>query len=372
MTQLRTSERKTFKECPQRWWWAYREGLKPKGSEATPLWFGTGVHLGLALWYLPGTKRGIHPAETFSKFAGDSLHSIKVADADEERVAQYEDGKKLGEILLQEYVEHYGRDEQWSFIQAEKAFRLPIPWPGNDRQQLYIIEDGEPVMLTEYVGTWDGAYRDLDTGRLELLETKTAASIQLAYLTVDDQAGSYWAIATAALREEGLIKPTEFLSGINYNFLRKALPDERPKDAEGYATNKPKKADYVAALRIPEAEARKVTLDLLEAEAKRRHHIVLGERSKVQPLPLFHREMVHRTSRERTTQLRRIQDEAVHMQAIRDGLLPIVKKTSRDCPRCQFFAMCELQERGGNWEDHKAAAYRVEDPYADHRKSSEE
>jgi hypothetical protein len=368
--QLRTSERKTFKECPQRWWWAYREGLKPKGSEATPLWFGTGVHLGLALWYLPGTKRGIHPAETFSKFAGDSLHAIKVADADEERVAEYEDGKKLGEVLLQEYIEHYGRDEQWSFIQAEKTFRLPIPWPSNDRQAIYDLDDSDLDVLTEYVGTWDGAYRDLDTVRLELLETKTAASIQLAYLTLDDQAGSYWAIATAALREEGLIGPKEFLSGINYNFLRKALPDLRPKDAEGYATNKPVKADYLA--QMGDYVNPKMKLEEMQAEAKRLHRTVLGERSKVQPLPLFHREMVHRTSRERTTQLRRIQDEALQMRVVRDGLLPVIKKTSRDCPRCQFFAMCELQERGGNWEDHKAAAYRVEDPYADHRKSAEE
>lgn len=369
MTQLRTSERKTFKECPQKWWWSYREGLKSKGSEATPLWFGTGVHLGFALWYLPGTKRGIHPAETFSKYASESLHAIKVADADEERVAQYESGKKLGEILMQEYVQHYGRDEQWSFIQSEKTFKLPIPWPDNSRQKAYDVGD-DSGMLTEYVGKWDGAYQDLDTGRIELLETKTAASIQLAYLTMDDQAGSYWAIATQSLRDEGLIRPDQFLSGINYNFVRKALPDDRLKDAEGYATNKPKKADYLAQL--GDFVSAKMTMEAMEAEAKRLRRTVLGERSKMQPLPLFQREMVYRTAKERTVQLRRIQDEAIHMQAIRDGMLPIVKKTSRDCPRCQFFGMCELQERGGNWEDHKAAMYRVEDPYADHRKSAEE
>ncbi len=372
--QLRTSERRAFKECPAKWWWSYREGLKPIGAAATPLWFGTCVHLALAEWYLPGTKRGPHPAETFSAVAGDGLHTIKVADATDEQVAEYEDGKKLGEILLQEYVARYGKDEQWSFIQAEKTFRLNIPWP-RERQSAYAVDD-ETGPLVEYVGTWDGVYRDLETGRIELLETKTARSVQTSHLTMDDQAGSYWAIATAALRDEGLIGPKEFISGINYNFIRKALPDDRPVDAEGYRCNKPKKADYVAALGPyayqTSAQLSKLTLDQLETEAKVHGLTVLGERSKVQPLPLFHREMVHRTSAERRSQLLRIQDEAVHMQAIRDGLLPVVKRPSMNCPRCEFFRMCELQERGGNWQDHRSVAFRVEDPYADHRKSAEE
>jgi hypothetical protein len=35
---VRTSERKTFRNCSQAWWWQYREGLVPKGRPAGALW----------------------------------------------------------------------------------------------------------------------------------------------------------------------------------------------------------------------------------------------------------------------------------------------------------------------------------------------
>jgi hypothetical protein len=100
---------------------------------------------------------------------------------------------------------------------------------------------------------------------------------------------------------------------------------------------------------------------------------VLGERSKVQPLPLFHREIVPRTSAERRQQLQRIQNEALHMRAMREKLLPLYKNPTRDCTwDCDFYTMCMLQDNGGDWETHKEVAYRVADPYADHRKSTDE
>lgn len=371
---LRTSERKAFKSCQAKWWWGYREGLKPRGSEATPLWFGTGVHLALERWYVPGTKRGVHPAETWDQYAEGALKTIKISDATEERVAQYEDGAVLGAVLLEEYVRFYGQDESMDIIQAEQTFNLPIPWPNETRQGLYEVEPG--AILVDYNGTYDGVYRDLSDGKLKLLETKTARSIVLTHLTLDDQAGSYWAMAAITLRRLGLISEKERLHGITYNFLRKGMPDERPRDAEGYATNKPVKADYIKALTdvdgwSAEELAKKKVVDL-EGIAVANHRQVLGERSKVQPPPLFHRENVWRTAKERNSQLRRIQDEAVQMQAVRDGLVPIVKNPSRDCAFCEFKQMCELQEQQGDWEEFKRLAYRVQDPYLNYRKSAEE
>jgi Zierdtviridae exonuclease len=372
---LRTSERKAFKRCPAQWWWAYREGLRPRGSEATPLWFGTGFHLALEHWYVPGTKRGVHPAETWREYAKDALHTIKVSDATEERVAEYEDGAKLGEILCEEYVRHWGDDSHMEIIQAEQTFNLPIPWPKEaGRQGVYETEDG--AILVDYNGKYDAVYRDLNDGLLKLLETKTARSIVTTHLNLDDQAGSYWAIAALSLRRMGLMGPKEQLHGITYNFIRKGLPDDRPRDAEGYACNKPTKSHYVAALTGVDgwtaADLGKKKVDELEGIAAAHFLVVLGERSKVQPPPLFQRHQVDRTSKERNSQLRRIQDEAVHMQAVRDGLLPIIKNPSRDCSFCQFRAMCELQERQGAWEDFKRIAFKVEDPYADYRKSTDE
>lgn len=364
---LRTSERKDFKRCQARWWWAWREGLQAK-APSTPLWFGAVTHSALEHWYVPGRKRGIHPAETFAELAEEGAHAIKVADATEEQLAEYEDARELGVHLMEEYVKEYGTDDHMDIIQSEQTFSLGIPWP---EQTLYAVDPEQ--LLVVYSGKWDAAYRDLaDGGKPKLLETKTAKAVMLSHLSLDDQAGSYWAIATDSLRRMGLIGPTERLWGITYNFIRKARPYKGPVDADGYATNKPLKSHYIAALG-PALANEKMKLVELEELARKRKLTVVGERSKSQPLPVFVRHGVHRTSAERRTQLERIQREALQMQLARDGWMPLTKNPTKDCWwDCRFFNMCELQERGGNWKDFRKAAFRAEDPYKDHRKSTED
>jgi hypothetical protein len=233
-----------------------------------------------------------------------------------------------------------------------------------------------------YCGTYDSTWRHADTGQIWLDEHKTAKAITTSHLALDPQAGSYWAMAARTLRDEGLIGPRERLAGIEYNFLRKGVPDDRPRDADGYYTNKPTKAHYQQALGDWLVDHRdepvptsppigRMKLEDLEALASRWGITVLGDRSKQQAAPLFVRVPVHRTSKERNTQLRRLQMEGLQQWAIRDGVLPIVKNPTRDCSFCPHQAMCELEEAGGNWQDFKSKAYRVADPYADHREGVE-
>lgn len=368
---VRASERATFKRCPARWWWAWREGLVPVGEPAGPLWFGQGVHIALAEWYCgPGKKRGREPAETWKEFAGDTLNYVKtLAVTTDEIVDRFEDATALGVAMLEGYRRLYGRDEHMEVIAPEQTFAIELPWPANG---LYRRKG----VMAIHAGTFDLPYRDAGTGWLMLGEHKTAKSISTRHLNLDDQGGTYWAVANQTLRAMGLIKPLEKLRGIQYNFLRKAMPDDRPRDEEGYATNKPLKADYLAQLAdlLPDQKlAAKAKLEELQAVAALHNRIVIGERSKVQPPPLFLRHTVHRTSRERRSQLARLQADAIHMQLFRDGKLPISKTPTRDCGwDCSFYDMCELQERGGDWESLKSVAYVVQDPYADHRKSAEE
>lgn len=371
---IRTSERRDLGRCIQRWWWAWREGLREKGSPAPPLWFGIGIHISLALWYCgPGTKRGPHPAETWDEYCGAELAWIKTADLTDEKLAKYVGARELGIAMMNGYVEKYGRDEQKLIIAPEQTFSLDIPW--HDRQQLFDYVEG--TILARYVGTFDGVWRHADTGGLWLDEHKTAKAIVTSHLPMDTQGGSYWAVAARTLEKQKLIKPGEQLKGIQYNFLRKGVPDDRPRDAEGYYCNKPLKADYVLALDGKAsqslAQLAKLNLGQLEVECQVNGLTVLGERSKVQPAPLFVREDVYRTRPERAAQLRRIQDEAVVMQAYRQGLLPLTKNPTRDCSwDCRFYTMCQLQEGGGNWEDFRDLQFVVADPYADHRKSTDE
>jgi hypothetical protein len=399
MTQwLRTSERRDFLRCPQKWYWAWRCGLRALNDDPDALWFGTGIHLALAKWYCgPGAKRGPHPAESWEEYAKDSFRVIKtLQDIDEEAEAKWVDAQQLGIVMMQEYVKLYGEDEHKLIISPEKTFKLRVPWPKD--QKLYPEgpdEENEsaPDYLFDYVGTFDGVWRHADSGLIMLDEHKTAAQIATGHLPLDPQAGSYWAVAGRTLRQEGLIGPKETLWGIEYNFMRKALPDERPRDAQGYACNKPEKKHYVAALVAAQAIAHPETqhgrdkeragihlsasalmawkLDQLKLMAEHNGITVLGERSKVQPAKNFERVPVHRTSKENVKQLTRMQHEGLHMQAVRDGVLPVLKNPDRSCNqgamRCQFYEMCEFDEAGGDWREFAKEAFVVEDPYADHR-----
>jgi hypothetical protein len=230
-------------------------------------------------------------------------------------------------------------------------------------------------VLFDYCGTFDGTWRHADTGQIWLDEHKTAAQISLGHLPLDPQAGSYWAVAGRTLREEGLIGPKERLAGIEYNFLRKGTPDDRPRDAQGYACNKPVKGHYVTALTgidgWTEPELKKKSADALESIAAANHLLVLGERSKQQSAPLFLRHPVKKTSGERKTQLVRLQKEGLWIEAMKGGVLPVLKNPDRTCNMgafsCQFYEMCEVHEQGGDWEGFAQVAYDVQDPYADHR-----
>lgn len=374
---IRTSERRAFKRCPQMWWWAWRMGLVPLGQIAPALWLGTGVHIALAAWYCgPGLKRGPLPAETFDRWAADEIQYIKTSNKfgnGKEAVIEEKlvPGRELGIAMLEGYVQEYGRDDSWSVIEPERAGQVDIMDP-----------DYPEKLLAIYGFTYDLVYRDLANGRVMLGEHKTAAQIKINHLPLDPQAGSYFLVAQPHLRQEGLIGPKEKLYGITYNFLRKALPDTRPIGPTGHRHNKPVKADYNAALHswnrsevqpsITIAWNEKGTLEYLENICKQYGIEVWGEISKKQQAPLFVREEVHRTQAERATQYGRIQTDAVLMDQYRSGALLLTKNETMDCTFCPFFDMCILDEGTGDAQEYRESMYAVRDPYADHRKSTEE
>jgi hypothetical protein len=393
-TILRTSETRDILRCEWRWWKAWREGLRPTGTASAALWLGTGVHLGLALWYCgPGTKRGPHPAETFAAWAGDEIEAIKTEARHKDGGSyiieeKYVPGKELGIAMLEGYVREYGRDEHMAVIQPERAFQVDVPHPRKKGKTLGI-----------YAGTYDLVWRDLrGSGReIRLEEHKTAKAIYTDHLPLDPQAGTYYAIARGQLLHDGLMRKGDRFVGIEYNFLRKALPDERPRNAEGFATNKPVKADYIAGLLALSSETHpgepllwtfegdvngthfdekaltKLKVADLEELARLNEVAVYGAVSARQEKPLFQRLTVERSAHESGRQIERIQDLMIRAKALKDGKLPITKNPTRDCSwDCSFYQLCLLDEQNrADVDEYREAVYDVVDPYADHRKSTE-
>jgi hypothetical protein len=322
---IRTSERSTFKRCPQQWWWSYVEQIKPLRAK-TPLWFGSAWHIGMAEWYQPGLTRGAHPAETFDKvLEGDRSMLVR----NEEDEAVYDNAREVGIAMANHYVDTWGKDEHMYMLATERPFQVWIPHP-------HFVDKKRWV---RYVGTIDGVYRDERTGEIWLLENKTAAALRVDHLPLDDQAGAYWALMKTRLIRMGVLNPGENIAGIMYNHARKAVVDDRPQNAQGLFLNKD------------------------------------GTVSKRQPPPYHLRTPVYRSVAERATQIHRIQDEALYMQAVKSGKMPVLKHVRYDCPSmCDYFKLCKMHESGSEaFEDFKEMEFTSWDPYADHnnRKSAD-
>jgi len=327
---LRTSERAAFKRCQLRWWWGFREGLKPGGTDHGPLWFGTGMHLALAEWYIPGTERGRDPRETWTEFVEDSVHDMvrtTTFGAEEEQV--FDDAITLGKHMLNYYLATYGLDEKWEIIAPEQTFAVTI----SDPRSGVGYPTGDRVRpLAVYVGTFDGVYRNRETGKIWLLEHKTAAQINTKHLVLDDQPGSYLMVAETVLRNQGKIGPHETIEGVMYNFLAKRKPSDKPRDAKGRYLNKD------------------------------------GSVSKIQPSDTLLRQPVRRSIKQKLMMEKRIQTEAIQMEPFRTDFDALTKNPTRDCSwDCSFFELCQVHETGGDYEEFIRNVMVVEDPYIDHR-----
>lgn len=307
----RTTEIATYRDCRQRWYWAYVDKLQtPRVSNA--LTFGSLVHLGLEKWYIPGIERGQHPAEAF-KDACLENGQFSQWDEDGEKL----DALELGVTMLLGYVDKYGLEPEIEIVCPERIFQRDI----KDRKGNY---------LATYLCKLDAVFRNRNNGRIGLLEHKTAKSIDMVRINsgYGDQGLRYWYFANFILRQEGILEKGKVLDGVLYNFLRKGMPDDRPKNDKGLYINKD------------------------------------GSVSKRQPPPLFDRQWIKFTELELKQIERRIRAETWEMREAEEGRLPIYKNPSKDCSwKCQFRDMCEIHEMGGHWEDVREMTLTNWDPY---------
>lgn len=361
---IRQSERKAFKTCQYQWDWSWNQGFVPALPRQDARWFGTGLHLCLAEWYVQGKFRGKDMHETWEEFTGENYQ--KIATGPYFNPDEWVDAKALGHEMIDNYLAEHGYDPDWEIIATEQRYRMRI-------------KDKNGKVVGVLVGTFDAVLREISTGKIWMIDHKTARErIVTNHLVKDEQAGTYVSVATIVLRAMGLIGKTEVVHGIIYNFLRKAKADTRPRNARGVYCNQPTVADYKEALlaaRHPKTGETVFTASDFKgykredyaALAAKAGLTVLGEESKTQPAPLFKREYVVRNAFERARQLERVAEELAQMEAIRTGGLALTKSPGEHCGWCDFKELCEIDEAGGDVEDYARAAFRKRDPYADHR-----
>lgn len=347
-TMVRTSERTTFKRCPQRWWWSSVEGLAPK-EPSKALWFGTGWHIVMADYYRSGKKRSKDYIDLWREFC-DTPDAEGLYQPAIEMGQEWLDLRSVGESMLNEYVKEYDGDKTWDVIQTEMSGSVMIPtWDEQDKFQ--------------YNFTFDGVYRDTKSKKIKLMEHKTAGQISINHLSLDDQGLSYWAVAGTILRKRGVLTKRENIREIMYNFVKKGMPDQRPVGPDGMRHNKASKAQYVDALEAADLPT-KGTVEVLSNLAEQKGIVVWGDISKNQPPPMFKRHPVLHSQAERKTTVEQMAAEHANMEAMRQGKIPVYKVPDSSCSwQCPFFTMCELHQSRGDIEEFKRKVYTRRDAH---------
>lgn len=336
LPMLRNSERSAFKQCRFLWDIAYNRRLKP--IHAMPaLRFGNLMHQALAAYYVVGVKRGKNPVDEFTRlYERDLQESYEFGFKDED--GKWNDAGELGVAMLTNYLNTYGKDEDWEVLVTEHPYRVVVNHPlcAICGQEIY---EGDcsaqcpgPVYRPWFAqtGILDGVWRHRSKkDHTVVVDHKTAASISTSYLVMDDQAGSYWTWGVDYLWEAGLLKKGTKLNGMMFNFMRKAMPDERPKNEAGQSLNKD------------------------------------GSVSKVQPSPYFVRHYTWRDEYDRQMQRVRAMAEYAEMEKIRNGEATAYKSPGRmTCAGCWLLDACELHETGNDWESFLRQTTQTWEPYA--------
>jgi len=322
---VRNSERAKFKECRQAWHWGYNHSLEPV-HRRTALTFGQLSHDSLAGWYIPGRERGVHPAETFEKLYSENEEEFSQWDDEGNKV----DALELGLAMMNGYVERWGDDPMIEIVQPEMAFQIDV-------------YDDKNGYLGTLVGRFDAIGLNLRTGRYFVFEHKTGKRIEVVRINskYGEQGLSYFWAARYWVQNE-LGKSID-LSSVGWNWLRKAMPDVRPQDEDGYYLNKPTKA-----------EKRLFGEDYP------------GSISKRQPPPLFQRQEMRLGPNQLDTFNRRLRRELFEIALTREKKLSIYKNPGDHCNWCQFKDVCELHEMGADWEDVLHMEFHKWQPYSDH------
>jgi hypothetical protein len=364
--ELRNSERQSFTTCPQQWDWGYNDRLKPK-TPAPALRFGTLIHNSLEAFYIPGIKRGPIPADTFQKLYDKDLKKYAKMGFKDEDDQWYEAGV-LGVAMLEAYFDKYGKDDRWRVLASEIPFRVPV------------VDEKTGITFT-YVGVMDLVMLDRESGKRKDLwvwdhkTTKDDPSKKGDALVLDEQSGSYWSYGVDYLVQEEILRANQRLSGMMFNFLRKGMKDERPQNAAGQYLNKPTKADLLkfAADTGKKPPKDKSFSSMTVDELCKRFGdsaLQLGEISKTQPSPLFHREPVYRDEYDKGMARSRIIAQARMMHYMRTGKLEIYKVPgvlhNPHCKWCPYKDPCEIHEMGGDYKAIFKSMYETWEPYAQH------
>jgi len=325
--KMSTTEREEFKRCRRRWDFASlsRQGLEPK-KPAIQLWFGTGIHRGLEVFY----REQKNPVEEFEQWAKTEVERIRQSQNGlwDEQVQELENTIELGKRMLENYVAWASIEDSTSengfteVLYTEREFQTPILDPSGNPAR-FIDRNGQ-VWEMHLVGRLDMVVRD-HYGKIWLMDHKTSKDkLDPQILILNDQMTVYlWAA------QQIFKMPFE---GAFYNVLRKKLPTV-PQLLKTGSLSKSKQIDTTYEVYLAEIEKHGFNpedyRDILE-------HL------QEKPNTFFQREKVRRNQHEIATAGRLLFLEAIDM--LNDPF--IYTNMTWDCRwDCDFAQLCKAMNR---------------------------
>ena len=349
---VRTSDRKSFKDCRLAWHWGSKIRMNLETlREDISISFGTSIHAAMEEFYDPigWTKFSAEErkAMALQRFETTWTSYLKEGLSEEER-AEWKRLFDLGREMIKGYVV-WARNVDAGLTPAfvEVEFEVPIPIPTEP--------DGTPASMPEGFYNVDGMLHLLDDdnkdawnfvpvvyqGRIDLIvkdsdgqfwiwDHKTAARLDPTdFLELDEQTASYaWAI-----QQQLGIK----IAGVVYNELVKNFP-EPPKVLKSGKLSQDKQQNTTYALYV---------------EALAEHGLsMVGYEDFLQYLLDNPREYFRRTQVQRSQRELRLMGERIALEAIDMLSNPSIYPNPNrfKCGRCSFRGACVAYSDGSDYE----------------------
>lgn len=349
---IHSSERRSFRSCRLRWFWAYIEHMSPY-SPIKPLEFGIAIHKGMEVFFDP---------DKWGKLSIEQKLQLALKAFDEENdkqqakfIAQpfvdndlndYEERKQLGAGMLTYYARdiHPVYDTWFRPVRTEISFHVPLYNDNEEEVQCnnspncgQIHPNPAPCTLD---GRLDVLVEDMKNGGYYIVDWKTAAQLLKSskHLYLDDQISTY----TAALSEELNVD----IKGFLYIQLAKAYP-QSPKQLKRrrsgclYSVSKTQNTTY---------ELAEQTFKVYDKEAYDNglyEDFLNYLRSS--DAPVFHQRFALRQNPTKSANaLRNTAMEAADMTA--ENLLIYPAPGKFNCEKCAFFEPCVQKLNGEDYE----------------------
>lgn len=325
--EVHVSSMRNFEQCLRLFDWTDRNhsNLTPD-RPYPPFFFGSLAHFTLQQYY----QYGLAPAYSFSHFLRPYVKSLGAIWTEERRMIANE--TKMCRLML----EHY-------FLWA-RSFRDPFC----DKNLDYLAtEQNFKVHLYDdvyFAGRWDGLARHKESGRLYLVEYKTARSIEerIDTLQLDDQATGYAWAAQQILGEP--------VQGVIYNVLRKAVPPMPEVLKNGQLSQNKSKMTAEWFVRAIRRKYKERANDVI-----RTTYYPFIQRLLDEGQDYFKRAVVYKTQKELEMVGKKIHGRSRAM--LEQQIEEWERSPAWHCRRCLFKEPCMVRERGGDYTKILAEEY---------------